>query len=56
MKKFIARLECMVEVVVKAESVESVADYVCDLNNTDLDKLPKTVTEIYNVIEVEPVL
>lgn len=56
MKKFIARIDCQIEIVVEAESAESAADYVCDLNNTDLDSLPKTITEIYDVIEVEPVL
>ena len=51
--KFIVRVDCTVEFVVEANNIEDVQNYVCDLNNDELDKLPKTVTEIYDVIEVE---
>lgn len=48
-------MECLVEIVVEAESAEAVTERVCDLNNDELNNLAKTVTEIYDVFEVEPV-
>lgn len=49
MAKFVARFYCLVEAVVEAESNEQVLE-LCDVN-----KLPHTITEIDDVVEVEEV-
>ena len=54
MAKYIARFYCLVEDVVEAESNEQVLD-MCDLNVCDVNKLPHTITEITDVVEVEEV-
>lgn len=56
MKKFKVRMECLVEFVAEGESIEDVKERVCDLNQDELDRLDKSVMEIYDVFEVEPVL
>ena len=56
MKKFKVRMECLVEFVAEGESIEDVKERVCDLNQDELDRLEKSVMEIYDVFEVEPVL
>ena len=56
MKKFKVRLECLIEFVAEGESIEDVKERVCDLNQDELDRLEKSVMEIYDVFEVEPVL
>lgn len=56
MKKFKVRMECLVEFVAAGESIEDVKERVCDLNQDELDRLEKSVMEIYDVFEVEPVL
>lgn len=56
MKKFVVRMECLVEFVTEGESIEDVKERVCDLNQDELDRLEKSVMEIYDVFEVEPVL
>ena len=53
MAKYIARLYCAVEVVLEADKIEDVPD-MCDLNITDMSTLPCIITEIDDVIEVEP--
>lgn len=55
MAKYIARLYCVVEVELEADNIEEVPD-MCDLNITDMSALPCIITEIDDVIEVEPVL
>lgn len=55
MKKFKVRMECLVEFVAEGESIEDVKERVCDLNQDELDRLEKSVMEIYDVFEVEPV-
>lgn len=54
MAKFVARFYCLVEVAVEAESNEQVLE-LCDLNGCDVNKLPHTITEIDDVVEVEEV-
>ena len=54
MAKFVARFYCLVEAVVEAESNEQVLE-LCDLNVCDVNKLPHTITEIDDVVEVEEV-
>lgn len=56
MKKFKVRMECLVEFVAEGESIEDVKERVCDLNQDELDRLEKSVMEIYDVFEVESVL
>ena len=56
MKKFVVRMECLVEIMVEADSVEAVKEKYCDLNANELNNMPKTISEIYDVFEVEPVL
>ena len=53
MAKCIARLYCVVEVVIEADNIEEVPE-MCDLNITDMSTLPCIITEIDDVIEVEP--
>lgn len=55
MPKFIARMECFVEVVVEADSMDEVAERVTDLNFNELNNLPKIIAEIYDVLEVEQI-
>lgn len=55
MKKFVVRMECLVEIQVEANSIEAVKEKYCDLNTDELDNLPKVITEIYDVFEVEEV-
>ncbi len=55
MKKFVMRMECLVEIQVEADSIEAVKEKYCDLNTDELDNLPKAITEIYDVFEVEEV-
>lgn len=54
MAKYVARFYCLVEAVVEAASNEQVLD-MCDLNVCDVNKLPHTITEIDDVVEVEEV-
>lgn len=54
MAKFVVRFYCLVEAVVEAESNEQVLE-LCDLNVCDVNKLPHTITEIDDVVEVEEV-
>ena len=54
MAKFVARFYCLVEAFVEAESNEHVLA-LCDLNVCDVNKLPHTITEIDDVVEVEEV-
>ena len=54
MAKFVARFYCLVEAVVEAESNEQVLE-LCDLNVCDVNKLPHTITELDDVVEVEDV-
>ena len=54
MTKYVARFYCLVEVVVDAESNEQVLEKF-DLNVCDVNKLPHTITEIDDVVEVEEV-
>ncbi|MDU3249256.1 MAG: hypothetical protein E7D99_00600 [Haemophilus parainfluenzae] len=54
MAKYVARFYCLVEAVVEAESNEQVLEK-CDLNVCDVNKLPHTITEIDDVVEVEEV-
>ena len=56
MKKFKVKMECLVEFVAEGENIEDVKEWVCDLNQDELDRLEKSVMEIYDVFEVEPVL
>lgn len=55
MKKFVVRMECLVDIQVEADSIEAVKEKYCDLNTDELDSLPKAITEIYDVFEVEEV-
>lgn len=55
MPKFIVRMECLVEIIVEAESIDDVKNRVCDLNNDELSCMPKNITEIYDVFEVEQI-
>lgn len=54
MAKYVARFYCLVKAVVEAESNEQVFE-MCDLNVCDVNKLPHTITEIDDVVEVEEV-
>ncbi|EOX4860475.1 hypothetical protein ABW486_000717 [Haemophilus influenzae] len=54
MAKYVARFYCLVEAVVEAKSNEQVLE-LCDLNVCDVNKLPHTITEIDDVVEVEEV-
>lgn len=55
MAKYLVRLYCTVEVPVEAENIKQAMD-ACDLNNNDLNQMAHLITEVYDVIEVEPVL
>ncbi|MGQ0287144.1 hypothetical protein ACT2CV_08070 [Pasteurellaceae bacterium 22721_9_1] len=52
MPKYVARLYCVVEVTVEAESIEQ-AMRQCDLNDTELNSLPHNICEVDDVIELE---
>nr|DAU57490.1 MAG TPA: hypothetical protein [Caudoviricetes sp.] len=54
MAKYLVRLYCTVEVPVEAENMQQAMD-ACDLNNNDLNQMPYVITEVYDVVEVEPV-
>ncbi|MBN6060452.1 hypothetical protein [Aggregatibacter actinomycetemcomitans] len=54
MAKYIARLYCMVEVTVEAESSIEALNKL-DLNEIDVNAMPHTITEIDDVIETEEV-
>ena len=54
MAKYVVRFYCLVEAVLEAESNEKVLE-LCDLNVCDVNKLPHTITEIDDVVEVEEV-
>lgn len=54
MAKYLVRLYCTVEVPVEAENMQQAMD-ACDLNN-DLNQMAHTITEVYDVVEIEPVL
>ena len=55
MAKYVIRMECLVEICIEADDIEQAKDRVCDLNNDELTNLNKTVTEIYDVVEIEEV-
>lgn len=55
MAKYLVRLYCMVEVPVEADNIKQALD-ACDLNNNDINQIPHVITEVYDVVEVEPVL
>lgn len=64
MAKYLVRLYCTVEVPVEAENMQQAMDAcdlnnqamdACDLNNNDLNQMPHVITEVYDVVEVEPV-
>lgn len=54
MAKYLVRLYCTVEVPVEAENMQQAMD-ACDLNNNDLNQMAHFITEVYDVVEVEPV-
>ena len=54
MAKYLVRLYCTVEVPVEAENMQQAMD-ACDLNN-DLNQMAHIITEVYDVVEIEPVL
>ena len=54
MAKYVALFYCLLEAVVEAESNEQFLD-ICYLNVCDVNKLPHTITEINDVVEVEEV-
>jgi hypothetical protein len=55
MAKYLVRLDCTVEFAIEAENMQQAMD-ACDLNNNDLNQMAHLITEVYDVIEVEPVL
>lgn len=54
MAKYLVRLDCTVEFAVEAENMQQAME-ACDLNNNDLNQMPHVITEVYDVVEVEPV-
>lgn len=54
MPKYVARLYCMVEVTVEAESISEALNKL-DLNEIDVNAMPHVITEIDDVIETEEV-
>lgn len=54
MAKYLVRLDCTVEFAIEAENMQQAMD-ACDLNNNDLTQMAHIITEVYDVIEVEPV-
>lgn len=55
MKKFVVRMECLVEFIAEGDSIEDIKQRVCDLNLDELDRLEKSVSEVYDIFEVEEV-
>ncbi|HEH9717244.1 TPA: hypothetical protein SIC70_002149 [Pasteurella multocida] len=53
MPKYVARIWCLVEATVKADSIEEVTERVCDLNQFDINQVPHFISEIDEVMEVE---
>lgn len=54
MAKYLVRLDCTVEFAIEAENMQQAMD-ACDLNDNDLTQMAHIITEVYDVIEVEPV-
>lgn len=54
MPKYVARLYCMVEVTVEAESISEALNKL-DLNEIDVNAMPHMITEIDDVIETEEI-
>lgn len=54
MPKYVARLYCMVEVTVEAESISEALNKL-DLNEIDVNAMPHVITEIDDVIETEEI-
>ena len=53
MAKFTVRFYCLVEAVIEAENQQQ-ALIKCDLNEYDVNQSSHTITEIDDVVEVEP--
>lgn len=54
MPKYVARLYCMVEVTVEAESISEALNKL-DLNEIDVNAMPHVITEIDDVVETEEI-
>jgi len=54
MAKYLVRLDCTVEFAVEAENMQQAME-ACDLNNNNLNQISHVITEVYDVVEVEPV-
>lgn len=54
MAKYLVRLSCVAEFPVEAENMQEAMDR-CDFNTNDLNQMVHILTEVYDVIEVEPV-
>ncbi|AFI46446.1 TPA: hypothetical protein ACY362_000920 [Pasteurella multocida] len=52
MKKFIVRVECLLEVLVVAENIDDVSKLTDDFSLEKLDELPKQISEVRNVTEI----
>ena len=54
MQKYVARMYCMGEVTVEAETPSEALNKL-DLNEMDINAMPHTITEIDDVVETEEV-